>query len=175
MFWKFYMYKGLWLKLLTPKKCGKRNKNYWSTVMALGISLSLNSITGMIMFDCSCNLTRACWEDRCFCWWCSLLFMMFLTGISLCQFKKNILLINILGTQFINRFPKLCLVVFKSVFGQPDLMVGDPAHSRRIETRWFLRSFSAQAILWFYEYQLRNERLNKWRFCMIQNISFLEQ
>jgi len=31
--------------------------------------------------------------------------------------------------------------------GQPGLVVGDPAHSRGVETWWYLRSFSAQAIL----------------------------
>jgi len=33
--------------------------------------------------------------------------------------------------------------------GQPGLLVGDPAHSRGVETRWSLWSFSTQAILWF--------------------------
>ena len=33
--------------------------------------------------------------------------------------------------------------------GQPGLMVGDPAHSRGVETRWSLWSSSKQAILWF--------------------------
>jgi len=32
--------------------------------------------------------------------------------------------------------------------GQPGLLVGDPAHSRGLETRWSLWSFSTQAILW---------------------------
>jgi len=31
--------------------------------------------------------------------------------------------------------------------GQPGLEVGDPAHSRGVETRWSLWSFSTQAIL----------------------------
>ena len=31
--------------------------------------------------------------------------------------------------------------------GQPGLVVGDPAHSRGVETRWSLWSFSTQAIL----------------------------
>ena len=31
--------------------------------------------------------------------------------------------------------------------GQPDLVVGDPAHGRGVETRWSLWSFSIQAIL----------------------------
>ena len=35
--------------------------------------------------------------------------------------------------------------------GQPGLAVGDPAHSREVETRWSLWSFSTQAILWFYD------------------------
>jgi len=35
--------------------------------------------------------------------------------------------------------------------GQPGLLVGDPAHSRGVETRWSLWSFSTQAIPWFYE------------------------
>ena len=35
--------------------------------------------------------------------------------------------------------------------GQPDLEVGDPAHSRAFETQWSLWSFSTQAILWFYD------------------------
>ena len=35
--------------------------------------------------------------------------------------------------------------------GQPGLVVGDPAHSRGVETWWSLWSFSAQAILWFYD------------------------
>ena len=35
--------------------------------------------------------------------------------------------------------------------GQPGLVVGDPAHGRRVETRWSLWSFSTQAILWFYD------------------------
>ena len=30
--------------------------------------------------------------------------------------------------------------------GQPGLVVGDPAHSRGVETRWSLRSFPTQAI-----------------------------
>jgi len=34
--------------------------------------------------------------------------------------------------------------------GQPGLVVGDPAHSRGVETRWSLWSFATQAILWFY-------------------------
>jgi len=33
--------------------------------------------------------------------------------------------------------------------GQFGLVVGDPAHSRGVETRWSLWSFSTQAILWF--------------------------
>jgi len=33
--------------------------------------------------------------------------------------------------------------------GQPGLMVGDPAHSRGVETQWSLWSFSTQAILWY--------------------------
>ena len=33
--------------------------------------------------------------------------------------------------------------------GQPDLVVGDPTYNRRVETKWSLRSFSTQAILWF--------------------------
>ena len=35
--------------------------------------------------------------------------------------------------------------------GQPGLVVGDPAHSRGVETRSSLWSFSTQAILGFYE------------------------
>ena len=35
--------------------------------------------------------------------------------------------------------------------GQPGLLVGDPAHSRGVETRWSLWSFSTQTILWFYD------------------------
>ena len=35
--------------------------------------------------------------------------------------------------------------------GQPGLVVGNPAHSRGVETRWSLWSFSVQAILWFYD------------------------
>ena len=31
--------------------------------------------------------------------------------------------------------------------GQPALVVGDPAHSRGVETQWSLWSFSTQAIL----------------------------
>jgi len=34
---------------------------------------------------------------------------------------------------------------------QPGLVVGDPAHSRGVETRWSLWSFSTQAILWLYD------------------------
>ena len=34
---------------------------------------------------------------------------------------------------------------------QPGLVVGDPAHSRGVETQWSLWSFSTQAILWFYD------------------------
>ena len=47
--------------------------------------------------------------------------------------------------------------------GQPGLVVGDPAHSRRVGTRWSLWSFSTQAILQvfmkvsFYVYQGRTE------------------
>jgi len=33
--------------------------------------------------------------------------------------------------------------------GQHGLVVGDPAHSRGVEARWSLWSFSTQAILWF--------------------------
>jgi len=33
--------------------------------------------------------------------------------------------------------------------GQPGLVVGDPAHSRGVETGWSWWSFSTQAILWF--------------------------
>jgi len=46
------------------------------------------------------------------------------------------------------------LEAFKSrldVALQPDLVVGNTAHSRGVETRWSLWSFSAQAILWFYD------------------------
>ena len=35
--------------------------------------------------------------------------------------------------------------------GQPGLVVGDPAHSRGVETWWPLWSFSTQAILWLYD------------------------
>jgi len=35
---------------------------------------------------------------------------------------------------------------------QPCLVVGDPAHNRGVETRWSLKSFSTQAILWFYDF-----------------------
>ena len=34
--------------------------------------------------------------------------------------------------------------------GQHGLVVGDPAHSRGVETKWSLWSFSTQAILWFH-------------------------
>ena len=34
--------------------------------------------------------------------------------------------------------------------GQPGLVIGNCAHSRGIETRWSLWSFSTQAILWFF-------------------------
>ena len=34
-------------------------------------------------------------------------------------------------------------------FWQPVLVVGDPAHGPEVETRWPLRSFSTQVILWF--------------------------
>ena len=34
---------------------------------------------------------------------------------------------------------------------KPGLVVGNPAHSRGVETRWSLRSFPTQAILWFYD------------------------
>jgi len=34
--------------------------------------------------------------------------------------------------------------------GQPGLVVGDPAQSRGVETRWSLWSFSTQAILGFH-------------------------
>jgi len=37
------------------------------------------------------------------------------------------------------------------ISGQPGLVVGDPAHSRGVETRWSWWSFSTQAILWFYD------------------------
>ena len=33
--------------------------------------------------------------------------------------------------------------------GQPGVVVGDPARGRGVETRWSLRSFSTQAVLWF--------------------------
>jgi len=36
---------------------------------------------------------------------------------------------------------------------QPGLVVGDPAHSRGFETRWSLRSFSTQAILWSWHHR----------------------
>ena len=48
--------------------------------------------------------------------------------------------------------------------GKPDLVDGNPAHSRGFETRWSLRFFSTQAILWFYD----DSRAGK---CS-QNISF---
>ena len=48
-----------------------------------------------------------------------------------------------------NVFLSLCQAGCGS--GQPDLVVGDPAHSRGVETRWSLWSFSTQAILWFYD------------------------
>ena len=44
--------------------------------------------------------------------------------------------------------------------GQPGLLVGDPAHSRGVETRWSLRSSSTQAILGFYEIKA-SSRLEK--------------
>ena len=34
------------------------------------------------------------------------------------------------------------------------LEVGDPAHGRGVDTRWSLRFFSTQAILWFYDTKL---------------------
>jgi len=34
--------------------------------------------------------------------------------------------------------------------GQPGVVVGDTAYGRGVETRWYLRSFSTQSILWFY-------------------------
>ena len=37
------------------------------------------------------------------------------------------------------------------VSGQPGLVVGNAACGRGVETRWSLRSFSTQAILWFYD------------------------
>jgi len=48
--------------------------------------------------------------------------------------------------------------------GQPGLVVGDPAHSRGVETKWSLWSFSTQAILWFYE------RWKKLHTGVLQNI-----
>jgi len=35
--------------------------------------------------------------------------------------------------------------------GQPGLVFGNPASGRGVETRWSSRSFSTQAILWFYD------------------------
>ena len=35
--------------------------------------------------------------------------------------------------------------------GQPGLVVGDPEHSREVETWWSLWSFSTQVVLWFYD------------------------
>jgi len=37
--------------------------------------------------------------------------------------------------------------------GQPGLVVGNPAHSRGVETRWPLWSLSTQAVLWFQDSQ----------------------
>jgi len=34
------------------------------------------------------------------------------------------------------------------------LFLFDPAHSRGVESRWSLRSFSTQAVLWFYDFSL---------------------
>jgi len=43
--------------------------------------------------------------------------------------------------------------------GQPGLVVGDPAHSRGVETRWSLVCFSTQPILWFCDsFFLSNEQ-----------------
>ena len=39
---------------------------------------------------------------------------------------------------------------------QPGLVVGDTAHSRGVETRWSLWSFSTQAILRFYDSVIQN-------------------
>ena len=48
------------------------------------------------------------------------------------------------------------------------LVVSGPAHDRGVETRWSLRSFSTQAILWFYDllrsgFPLHDTRSTQWK------------
>ena len=44
--------------------------------------------------------------------------------------------------------------------GHPGLVVGDPVHSREVETTWSLWSFSTQAILWFYDMMKTSDAQN---------------
>ena len=47
--------------------------------------------------------------------------------------------------------PFLCPARKDKSLEQPGLLVGCPAHSSGVETRWSLWSFSTQVILWFYD------------------------
>jgi len=47
--------------------------------------------------------------------------------------------------------------------GQPGLVVGDPAHSRGVETQWPLWSFSTQVILWLYGNKNTEKNLKLWK------------
>ena len=54
------------------------------------------------------------------------------------------------GAQAVHVFCNLQKINFQAGCdsGHPGLVAGDPAHNRGVETRWSLRCFSTQAILW---------------------------
>ena len=62
-----------------------------------------------------------------------------------------------MGTMYLVKF---CLFFIQGQSGcgsgQPGLVVGNPAHSRGVETAWSLWSFSTQVVLWFCDSVCRN-------------------
>ena len=61
--------------------------------------------------------------------------------------------------------------------GQPGLEVGNPAHSRGVETRWSLWSFSIQTILWLCDHGdcllLRNVKSKfRWQLMSVQRLQY---
>lgn len=60
------------------------------------------------------------------------------------------------------KLDRLCLADFWKVRNQCDLVVDNPAHGRRVGTKWSLRSPPTKTVSWFYEGNIKMFRKETW-------------
>lgn len=60
------------------------------------------------------------------------------------------------------KLDRLCLAEFWKVRNQCDLVVDNPAHGRRVGTKWSLRSPPTKTVSWFYEGNIKMFRKETW-------------